>query len=271
MSDFVIQNGVLLAYTGTDTEVYVPHGVTEIVANCFGSEVEKIYLPETIEKLGEDSLGNAIIYSENIPCIRHYMFRARCKRPWDVHWYWYNEAFMREYDPLCKEESAIQERLQQIEELKKNDPKENRTMAISAALALVADALLWWLWPWLGDTVGGVCAAFSLPWLFAAALYVVVFALAWIGLTIVIGSVLSVFVMDTSYDKEQSELQQRLEQMKQNAHFQKMKRQVAHKNAELEKAICLPSSSGVSDAPTSNSDDDDPLPWTADHDNAKDM
>ena len=271
MSDFVIQNGVLLAYTGTETEVYVPHGVTEIVANCFGSEVEKIYLPETIEKLGEDSLGYAIVYSENIPCIRHYMFRARCKRPWDVHWYWYNEAFMREYDPLCKEESAIQERLQQIEELKKNDPKENRTMAISAALALVADALLWWLWPWLGDTVGGVCAAFSLPWLFAAVLYGGAFALVWFGLFLFICVVLSMFASDTPYDKEEKALKQRLEALKENTHFQKMKRQVAHKNAELEKAICLPSSSGVSDAPASSGDDDDPLPWTADHDNAKDM
>ena len=271
MSDFIIQNGVLLAYTGTDAEVHVPHGVTEIAANCFDSGVEKIYLPDSIEKLGEDALGYAIVYSENIPCVRQYMFCAHCAHPGQVHWYWYNEAFMREYDPLCEEVSAIRQRLQQIEKLKKNNPKEDRIMGVSAALALVADALLWWLWPWLGDTIHGICAAFSLPWLFAAAVYVVAFALVWIGLIVVIGGVLSVLAGDTPYDKEQRELNQRLEQMEQNARYQQMKRHVADKNAELAEEIRSPSFSELSPAPASSSDDDDPLPWTANHDNATDM
>lgn len=34
-SDFIIENGILLSYTGNDTEIFLPSGITEIAANCF--------------------------------------------------------------------------------------------------------------------------------------------------------------------------------------------------------------------------------------------
>lgn len=48
-----IEIGVVVKYTGTDKDVYIPAGVKEIGASAFeGSDIRRVYLPEGFEKLG---------------------------------------------------------------------------------------------------------------------------------------------------------------------------------------------------------------------------
>jgi len=53
-ADFVIEKGVLCKYTGSDTEIVIPEGVTEIADDCFREKVliESITLPSTLTKIG---------------------------------------------------------------------------------------------------------------------------------------------------------------------------------------------------------------------------
>lgn len=53
--EFVINNGVLRKYTGAETRITIPEGVTEIGDDCFREKVgiEEIVLPSTLIKIGE--------------------------------------------------------------------------------------------------------------------------------------------------------------------------------------------------------------------------
>ena len=56
-NDFIIENGVLTKYTGTEKEVIVPEGVTEIDALAFyeNIKVERIILPESVTVIGRSA------------------------------------------------------------------------------------------------------------------------------------------------------------------------------------------------------------------------
>ena len=53
MSDFNIENGRLIEYLGTDTNVVVPNGVAEIGGSCFAdSTIRSIIFPNTLKTIG---------------------------------------------------------------------------------------------------------------------------------------------------------------------------------------------------------------------------
>lgn len=58
-SDFVIKNGVLMKYVGTDTDVIVPEGVTEIGENAFAkcSFVRSIRIPASVKKVNSHAFN----------------------------------------------------------------------------------------------------------------------------------------------------------------------------------------------------------------------
>lgn len=266
MSDFIIKDGVLLSYNGTEEDVYVPDGVVAIAPGCFenAEHVEKIFLPPTVKKLGKDALGNATVYSENIPCVRDYMFRKNVFA--QVYWYWYDEAYFEEYMPLRQKVTACEARLRQIKELGKTNKKENTVMSVSAVLGLVADILLWCFWPWLTDTTAWLFG--WLPWLFSAAAYVVVFGVLWYGLFFVIGIVGLMFFGEDPYEKERKALEKQLEELK--LRYSEMAQYVASKNRELEEELRVESpisSEGFSGDMTWH----DGNPWSANHSNARDV
>lgn len=79
-SDFVIENGVLLEYTGNDPVVHVPEGVTEIGFQAFvrtktvqninspelslkipyNDVLEEVYLPETLQVIDERAFYSCV-------------------------------------------------------------------------------------------------------------------------------------------------------------------------------------------------------------------
>ena len=70
MDTFVIKNGVLVTYNGTDEVVTVPTGVTEIGEGCFQGKafIKEIYLPEW--ELGDKAEESAV----NLKTIHPYAF-----------------------------------------------------------------------------------------------------------------------------------------------------------------------------------------------------
>lgn len=61
-SDFIIQDGMLLSYTGTASEVVVPEGVTSIAALAFegNKNMETLRLSATVESVNKDALADCI-------------------------------------------------------------------------------------------------------------------------------------------------------------------------------------------------------------------
>ena len=58
-NDFTIINGILLEYTGEDTEVTVPDGAAEIGISAFEySGVKKITLPESVKRIEWDAFSD---------------------------------------------------------------------------------------------------------------------------------------------------------------------------------------------------------------------
>jgi hypothetical protein len=70
MDTFVIKNGVLVTYNGTDEVVTVPTGVTEIGEGCFQGKafIKEIYLPEW--ELGDEAEASEV----NLKTIHSYAF-----------------------------------------------------------------------------------------------------------------------------------------------------------------------------------------------------
>ena len=267
MDDFVIEDGILLSYNGTDEEVYVPNGVTIIIDGCFSnaSHVKKIYLPNTIRTLGKDSLGRAIVFSENIPSIRSYMFSQNIFHP--VYWYWYNEEYSKEYTPIKEEVYRIKERLKQIDDLNKNNKKDNRTMSVSAVLAVVANALLWWQWSWLRETSAWLFG--WLPSLFSFAAYVIAFGAIWVGLFFIISMVLLLFFGSAdAFAKEKKVLNKQLEKLE--PCFQEMSQYITTKNQELADELRVENPVKAEDS-FGNMTWHNGMPWNADHANAGDV
>lgn len=266
MSDFIIKDGMLLSYNGTEEDVYVPNGVTAIAPGCFEnvSHVKKIFLPTTIKKLGEDALGNATVYSENIPCVRNYMFRKNIFAP--VYWLWYDEAYFEEYRPLHQKVTACETRLRQIKELEKNSKKDNAVMSLSAIFGLAADILLWCFWPWLTDTMAWLCG--WLPWLFSAAAYVIAFGALWFGLFFVISMVALMFFGEDTYNKERKALEKQLEELK--PRYSEMAQYVASKNQELQDGIRVESPVSF-EGSSGDMTWHDGRPWSANHSNTRDL
>ena len=58
--DFVITDGVLTSYTGTDKEITIPDTVTEIGENAFkNSECTSVTIPSSVKKIGKSAFFNA--------------------------------------------------------------------------------------------------------------------------------------------------------------------------------------------------------------------
>lgn len=66
-SDFVIENGVLKEYKGTDENVVIPNGVTEIGYGVFreNSNIQSVEIPNTVKKIGM----NAFYYCSNLSTV----------------------------------------------------------------------------------------------------------------------------------------------------------------------------------------------------------
>ena len=62
MIEATIENGVLIRYYGTDSEVTVPTGITEIGDEAFSDhgEIEAITLPEGLLKIGDNAFFNCV-------------------------------------------------------------------------------------------------------------------------------------------------------------------------------------------------------------------
>lgn len=61
-SDFVVENGILLSYTGNETEIFLPSGITKIAANCFSSaknpdEITSITLNSEIKMIEQTAFS----------------------------------------------------------------------------------------------------------------------------------------------------------------------------------------------------------------------
>ena len=68
--EFQVEDGVLIAYTGSDTEVTVPYGITEIGDLVFycNRKITKINLPSTVERIGHDAFASCYSLMEiNLP------------------------------------------------------------------------------------------------------------------------------------------------------------------------------------------------------------
>ena len=59
MSDFIIENGVLIKYKGSEEAVVIPDGVTEIGDRAFACcmNLQYVTLPESVTYIGEDAFS----------------------------------------------------------------------------------------------------------------------------------------------------------------------------------------------------------------------
>lgn len=61
--DFIIADGVLTDYQGTEKEIVIPEGVTEISDNVFwGKDIVSVQIPDTVKKIG----FGAFLYCDNL-------------------------------------------------------------------------------------------------------------------------------------------------------------------------------------------------------------
>lgn len=66
--EFVITDGVLTAYTGSDKEITIPDTVTEIGENAFkNSECTGVTIPSSVKKIGKSAFFNAAVTKIDIP------------------------------------------------------------------------------------------------------------------------------------------------------------------------------------------------------------
>ena len=87
MSDsdgFVIENGVLIKYTGKETEVVIPDGVTEIGAKAFrdSDTLAAVTIPDSVTSIGDEAFSGccllkAITIPDGVKSIGKMAF-ARC-------------------------------------------------------------------------------------------------------------------------------------------------------------------------------------------------
>lgn len=72
MSDFLIENGILTKYLGTDKEISIPDGVTIIAADAFRRKgVVRVTMPDTVEEIGWDAFSSCrsleeVTFSKNL-------------------------------------------------------------------------------------------------------------------------------------------------------------------------------------------------------------
>lgn len=82
--EFIVSEGVLIGYTGEETDITLPEGITEIGENVFRNNktVEKITFPDGIKKIGAQAFDNSvikeIINTDSLEEIGEYAFR-NCK------------------------------------------------------------------------------------------------------------------------------------------------------------------------------------------------
>ena len=82
--DFVIVDGVLTAYTGTDTEIVIPDGVKKIGSNIlsWNSAVRKVTIPASVTEIGDyafsykSSLEEVVILGSNLEKIGNSAFAS---------------------------------------------------------------------------------------------------------------------------------------------------------------------------------------------------
>jgi deoxycytidine triphosphate deaminase len=60
VTDFIIEDGVLTKYKGTDTEVVIPDGVTSIGRNVFAycESLESITIPDSVTSIGGSAFSD---------------------------------------------------------------------------------------------------------------------------------------------------------------------------------------------------------------------
>ena len=57
--DFEIENGVVVDYQGTDTDIIIPNGVREIGDGVFwGSDIERVKLPPSVKAIRSEAFMN---------------------------------------------------------------------------------------------------------------------------------------------------------------------------------------------------------------------
>ena len=69
-SEFTVSNGVLKRYCGTDTEVVIPEGITEIGNSAFreNATVTSVYIPDGVTKIGKGAFMNcASLHKVRLP------------------------------------------------------------------------------------------------------------------------------------------------------------------------------------------------------------
>ena len=67
MSDFIIENGILIRYTGKSKVVVIPKGVTIIGNKAFiGQEITKVIIPEGVTTIGERAFYECVHLTEVI-------------------------------------------------------------------------------------------------------------------------------------------------------------------------------------------------------------
>lgn len=265
MSDFVIEDGVLLSYTGTDYSIYVPDFTTEIAPDCFKDArfgVE-IYLPPSIKKLGKNALGSATVYAYVSPCVRDYMFQYNHGRLGQFRWY--DKEYFKKYWLLRREIGDCKERLKQIEELTQNSKKNKTIGRLSVILSLVVHILLWRFLPWFAE-IKAWLGAFLPPFLSKTA-NVILCVVLWVVLCLFIFVTADVLFGESYYQEEEA-LKKKLKEL--NPRYWEMIEYMAFKDAEMSKFIY-----GDSQVKQEKAPDDgtwyNGLPWTANYDNAKDV
>ena len=68
ISEFDIENGVLISYNGSETEVEIPYGVTTIGDYVFyDKKVERVILPDTVTKIGNNAFARSTLRYIDLP------------------------------------------------------------------------------------------------------------------------------------------------------------------------------------------------------------
>ena len=84
--DFIINDGVLEKYTGSDTAIVIPDGVTQIAPKVFMStEIRSVSIPSSVESIGEDAFAKCyeleIVYIEDLAAWCQIKFKNLCANP----------------------------------------------------------------------------------------------------------------------------------------------------------------------------------------------
>ncbi|MBP3310304.1 MAG: leucine-rich repeat protein [Ruminococcus sp.] len=85
---FDIQDGVLVSYNGTDSEVKVPDGITKIGNSAFyGKQVQSVSLPDTVTEIGSSAFANSALRDISLPEGLRSIGRSAFQNTWltEVH------------------------------------------------------------------------------------------------------------------------------------------------------------------------------------------